>query len=281
MCADAAIGKVPRYFPPKLEWLQAWALLFRCHLTFSNYLGYVKTACLIVGTDVSIFGHPGVGRAKLSIKKAAQFTPRPKMWIRREKVAAMLEWARGHTQFESFAMLFLLAYSFLSRLPSEALPVVAGRGTALDAQSVLWKTDTEIILDLRVRKNTNGRCRITRSCLCSEAAVTCPFHVLGPLVDACPEGQSLFPGMNRASVLCALRCLLEKVGVEKAGCYGTHDLRRGHALDLQLAGAPLFAILEAGGWRSPAFLKYLDLHQLDRDLVVQSHVAESSSDEEV
>jgi len=279
--ADAAIGKVPRYFPPKLEWLQAWALLFRCHLTFSNYLGYVKTACLIVGTDVSIFGHPGVGRAKLSIKKAAQFTPRPKMWIRREKVAAMLEWARGHTQFESFAMLFLLAYSFLSRLPSEALPVVAGRGTALDAQSVLWKTDTEIILDLRVRKNTNGRCRITRSCLCSEAAVTCPFHVLGPLVDACPEGQSLFPGMNRASVLCALRCLLEKVGVEKAGCYGTHDLRRGHALDLQLAGAPLFAILEAGGWRSPAFLKYLDLHQLDRDLVVQSHVAESSSDEEV
>ena len=87
--------------------------------------------------------------------------------------------------------------------------------------------------------------------------------------------------MNRASVLCALRFLLEKVGVEKAGCYGTHDLRRGHALDLQLAGAPLFAILEAGGWRSPAFLKYLDLHQLDRDLVVQSHVAESSSDEEV
>ena len=281
MFADDAVGKVERYFPPKLEWLQAWALAFRCHLTFGNYLGYVKTACLIVGTDVSVFGHPAIGRAKMSIRKASQFTPRPKMWIRREKVAAMMEWAREHAQYENFAMLFLLAYWFLSRLPSEALPAVAGRGTALDAQSVLWKTDTELILDLRVRKNTNTRCRITRTCMCSEAAVTCPLHVLGPLVDACPEGQSLFPGMNRTSVLRALRVLLDKVGVEKSSFYGTHDLRRGHALDLQLAGAPLQVILEAGGWRSPAFLKYLDLHQLDRDLVVQSHIDESSSDEEV
>ena len=71
----AAIGKVGRYFPPKLEWLQAWALAFRCHLTFANYLGYVKTACLIVATDVSVFNHPGVGRAKGSIKRAAQFVP--------------------------------------------------------------------------------------------------------------------------------------------------------------------------------------------------------------
>ena len=105
--------------------------------------------------------------------------------------------------------------------------------------------------------------------------------MLGPLVDACPEGQPLFPGLTGASVLAALRTLLECVGVERAACYRTHDLRRGHALDLQLAGAPLFAILDAGGWRSPAFLKYLDLHQLDRDLVVQSHVADSSTDEDV
>jgi len=95
------------------------------------------------------------------------------------------------------------------------------------------------------------------------------------------KDKAFFPGMNRTSVLRTLRFLLDKVGVEKSSCYGTHDLRRGHALDLQLAGVSLFAILEVGGWRSPAFLKYLDLHQLDRDLVVQSHVAEISGDEEV
>ena len=46
-------------------------------------------------------------------------------------------------------------------------------------------------------------------------------------------------------------------------------------------GAPLWKILEAGEWSSPAFLSYLDLHQLDRDLMVQTHCIDSdSSDEE-
>ena len=84
--------------------------------------------------------------------------------------------------------------------------------------------------------------------------------------------------MTRASVLAALRHLLGAVGVADAALYGTHDLRRGHALDLQLSKAPLWEILDAGGWRSPAFLKYVDLHRLVRDLVVQVHLAESSSD---
>lgn len=46
------------------------------------------------------------------------------------------------------------------------------------------------------------------------------------------------------------------------------------------AGAPLWQILEAGEWRSPAFLKYLDLQRLETDLVVQAHVNESESEDE-
>jgi hypothetical protein len=46
------------------------------------------------------------------------------------------------------------------------------------------------------------------------------------------------------------------------------------------AGAPLWQILEAGEWRSPAFLKYLDLQRLETDLVVQAHVDESESEDE-
>ena len=46
------------------------------------------------------------------------------------------------------------------------------------------------------------------------------------------------------------------------------------------SGAPLWEILEAGEWTSPAFLKYLDLHRLDAELVVQAHVGESDSEEE-
>ena len=105
-----------------------------------------------------------------------------------------------------------------------------------------------------------------------------PVACIGTLVDACPEGEPIFRGISRAAVLAALRRLLGEIGVADAGLYGTHDLRRGHALDLQLSKAPLWKILDAGGWRSPAFLKYLDMQQLDRDLVVQAHIAESSSD---
>ena len=50
-------------------------------------------------------------------------------------------------------------------------------------------------------------------------------------------------------------------------------------MDLQLSKAPLFEILEAGEWKSPAFLQYLDLHRLERDAVVQAHLDESDDDE--
>ena len=48
-------------------------------------------------------------------------------------------------------------------------------------------------------------------------------------------------------------------------------------LVLAFTGAPLWEILSAGEWRSPAFMSYLDLHQLDSQLVIQAHVDEESS----
>ena len=61
--------------------------------------------------------------------------------------------------------------------------------------------------------------------------------------------------------------------------YRTHDIRRGHARDLQEAGAPLYIILQAGEWRSPAFLSYLDVQKLEHDAVLQSHAEEWHLDE--
>ena len=47
------------------------------------------------------------------------------------------------------------------------------------------------------------------------------------------------------------------------------------------AGAPLWQILAAGEWRSPAFMEYLDKLQLETDVVVQAHVGESDDEDEV
>ena len=50
---------------------------------------------------------------------------------------------------------------------------------------------------------------------------------------------------------------------------------------MSYAGAPLWQILEAGEWRSPAFMKYLDAQRLEREIVIQAHVEESESEDEI
>ena len=72
---------------------------------------------------------------------------------------------------------------------------------------------------------------------------------------------------------------LAKLGMPEARSYRAHDFRRGHADDLRRAGATLKEILKAGEWKSPAFLQYLDMEDLEHDLVVDAHLDESSGDE--
>ena len=85
--------------------------------------------------------------------------------------------------------------------------------------------------------------------------------------------------MTPGSVRNKLRHRLECLGVDKASSYRPHDFRRGHARDLQAEGANLYEILSAGEWSSPAFMKYMDMYQLEHDIVVEDHMDESSEDE--
>jgi hypothetical protein len=48
--------------------------------------------------------------------------------------------------------------------------------------------------------------------------------------------ESLFEGITAHEALEKLRFMLAAIGVEKADLYRSHDIRRGHALDLQCAG---------------------------------------------
>ena len=89
----AIVGDDVVAFPPKIEWLQAWAMMFRCSGTFSNYLGYAKVGCILVKEDTSVFLHAAVKRAKDSVRKAGRFAAREKMWIRGHRIEAILIWA--------------------------------------------------------------------------------------------------------------------------------------------------------------------------------------------
>ena len=46
-----------------------------------------------------------------------------------------------------------------------------------------------------------------------------------------------------------------------------------------MPGASLYEILEAVEWSSPAFMKYLDYHQLEAEVVLQAHVDESDDED--
>lgn len=49
---------------------------------------------------------------------------------------------------------------------------------------------------------------------------------------------------------------------------------------MHLSGSPLWEILAAGDWRSPAFLTYLNTARLESDLVLNAHLDESEGEDE-
>ena len=135
------------------------------------------------------------------------------------------------------------------------------------------------MLRLARRKNRPQGSVLRRSCWCRQCKSTCPRHVLWPFLNKFPVGAAPFAALTAQAAGALLKqcCGIQKV--KQANMYRLHDLRRGHAKDLQSTGASLKEILEAGQWSSPRFLKYLDLDELEKDFVVEAHVADSDEDE--
>ena len=192
----------------------------------------------------------------------------------RQTIQAMVLLAERDTSLARLAALYLITYIFLLRLPSEALPITTGRdssGNALfieNSQLVLvlarrwelqlYSVDLHASHIRRTRKNKPRGSRLTRGCWCSESMVrrdtceqvgarsahtlflcfeaTCPVHVVGRIIDEVEPGTALFQGLSATVALQQLHVMLEAVGVDKAMTYRCHDIRRGHALDLQLSG---------------------------------------------
>jgi hypothetical protein len=280
--AQRVLGKTQaQALPPTLDELLAWSGVFRCAETFSNYLSYVKVGTLLKGGCVTVFENDALRRAKRSIKNRAGFKRRDRMFIqldtvRRIVVECNLPWD------EHWGMLYLFAYVFLLRLPSEALPVVRGCiGFAhKDEQASVFMDGEHLCLKLKRRKNKAGGSLLKRACWCRQCKVTCPVHVLWPFFQQFEVGQAAFPGIKAGAALKQLKDVLQFLGLENFGSYRCHDLRRGHAKDMQLNGATLYEILAAGEWRSPAFLDYMSLMELEMGAVIEAHQAESSSEDE-
>ena len=209
-----------------------------------------------MGVNADVFDAPEIARAKRAIAARGLHVARPKMWIRREVLEKIVNWCDERPSFKEYGMLYLVAYAFLLRLPSEALPMRSASPEVPDGQSVLRCEGDWVVLTLARRKNRPHRTQLVRTCWCKESKKTCPVHRLGPWLGAAPLGGALFPAVTAARALGKLRDILwllgpaqltalapharcVAAGVEESAAYRTHDLRRGHALDLQLSGAAL------------------------------------------
>ena len=265
--------------PPQAATLAAWAALFRCEGTFGNYIGYLRTGCMLLGHSVDTFNDPLVKRARRAIKSRGDFVARPKQFLGQRELCMLLAKPAVESRQQSLAMLWLFAYVFLARVPSEALPVarVQYERDARKRHSAIIVHEDRIVLHLARRKNKPRGSTLTRTCWCRTCAAACPVHVLGAWVRERTFGQLLFP-FGASEALRELRSALAAVEFARANSYRTHDFRRGHARDLQRAGKTLAEILSAGEWRSCAFMRYLDEHELERDAVVEAHVCESDSE---
>ena len=257
-------GSEAEPFPVDMHDILGWSLAFRCIGTFSNYLGHVRSTSCALGHEPPPIGHPSVRRAMGAIAKRMWHSPRPKYGIQRTLLRNMMDRASCPAHWA----LWLVSYLWLLRVPSEALPLTVcdGEPPGGSLQAAIWKDGNQICIMLKTRKNLPGGSGvIRRDCSCPGAVKLCPVHKLweGFLADV-PVGARPWAGTSAAMALGWTRRALRELSVQDAGAHGTHAFRRGHARDLLENGSTLAQILRAGQWKSAAFMRYLNVKDIER-----------------
>ena len=201
------------------------------------------------------------------------------MFLRCETLERIMCNSIGSAVAIDFAMLYLVSYTFLLRVPSEALPIVwsgAKWPSVESTKASIVLADGRLGLQLARRKNKETPSTFWRACWCKTSSATCPVHVLGRWFSRLPLRCAPFSKISSSAALARLREVLTILKGPEAAQYRTHDLRRGHADDMRRAGATLAEILAAGGWKSAAFRDYLDMHAVEEDAIFEAHFCDSS-----
>jgi len=221
-------------FPAKVEDVLGWSATFRCLGTFANYLSYVRSASCALGFAPPPVGDPAIRRAMGSVAKRALFTSRPRLFLQRPVVMNLIRAVDREIGSRSLAMLWLAAYAFLLRVPSEGLPIKKGREDVPpgpDDHSVIWLAQNgDVVLWLRSRKNRPQGSSLRRSCCCAACSLMCPVHTLWHGFFAkLGDGAQPWGDLTAAAARKDLRSSLAALRMSSPNEFGTHDFRRGHA----------------------------------------------------
>ena len=227
---EIALGSREAGPPPTIDTFLGWSHTHRCAGTYSNYVGHVASYCVAVGIECPCTRRPALGRAKIAIAKRLLFESPEQKCIQHCMLKNMIRATEKGMETYAFAMLCLLSYLFLLRVPSEALPVVrCCKDSDVGEQSRLWMDGDELCLQLRRRKNKLKGSLLRRKCHCAASRSTCPIHVLWKFFVSLPVGSKPFVEFTASGALCRLRALLVKIGIAGVDKFNTKAFRRGHA----------------------------------------------------
>ena len=122
--AREVLGLGGRELPPTVDGLAAWSRMFRSKHTFCNYVGKLKLACELAKVSTVSLEHPSVRRCKRTLT-VMQRPPKPKMFIQKPLLVQLVTLALEEGDCYA-AWLYILAYAFLLRVPSEGevLPIL-------------------------------------------------------------------------------------------------------------------------------------------------------------
>ena len=216
-----------------------WSALFSPGKTYSIYLSHLSKACQLLGFD-SAWENDVI----LGIAKGLRNKPILKDRFHNSMDPAILtRLVRKETWDSELSRICYVAFLFMLRLPSEALPLT--RALPIDrllspelasSSAVIglreFQGEQRIVLKLAKRKNTRNAFIATRPCFCTSNAVlpkhNCPIRRFWKAVLGHTEpGALLSPSLQGENFSRILRAVLAKLGVPDAERYSRHCFRRG------------------------------------------------------
>ena len=172
--------------------------------------------------------------------------PRPRMFLQRSTTRNLVKAAQTGLETGTFAILWLMTYVFLLRLPSEALPVARGDAELpLDGQSVFYlKDSTTVCLRLRSRTNRPKGSALERVCCCGAFPEMCPVHVLWHGFFAhLAHGVQPWAGISATQAREHLRLTLHKL---KVLAFRSHPISHGCAMYLRCRMPSVTVLMTSG-----------------------------------
>ena len=261
------VGVTP--FPATSDSLIRFVALFSNPATAEQYVKHVKFAHHFAGHDISGFDKrldyvvKGSSKSSTISKRQA-----PAICWKRTRALMRAAFADGRPRD---AAAYGLSSLFLLRVKNELLPL---QWRALDSgghSSITFQTSRKgrlvAVIDLRSRKNARHGARLERICTCATSPdeILCPVHLLLGLQDLPHLLDGRLFDRSYEEFLRTLRRDAEICGFDDAKLLASHGFRRGSAREYYDRTGSLGAILIAGGWRSSAYLTYLQTEKLDAD----------------